>query len=125
MLFDIEGYYQALEHGCKMAAVSCRRTCSLEKLTDQKVSKSFLYFGGMGLFCTKIYEAEAERSYQGSSLRSSTFLEDSRRVEGDDVDTAHLLSYHHDEGCQGGTTNTRNGEEFEEAREEIAGRAEA
>ena len=36
-----------------------------------------------------------------------------------DVDSAHLLPYHHDTRCLRSTADPRNGEKFNEAREEV------
>lgn len=41
--------------------------------------------------------------------------EDSRGVESNDVNAAHLLGNHDREGCEGSTTNAGDGKELDEA----------
>lgn len=47
-------------------------------------------------------------------------LEDSRGVEGDDVDTAHLLTDHDDEGSERGSANTGDSEQLDETGHVVA-----
>ena len=50
-------------------------------------------------------------------VTSAGIVEDRGGVEGDDVDTAHLLGQHDSEGSAGRPAHTRNSEEFDEARD--------
>lgn len=63
----------------------------------------------------EVDSTEDERERQGLVLAGTCFLEDGGRVEGDDVDTAHLLGNHDGEGGQSRTPHTGDGEELEEA----------
>ena len=60
-------------------------------------------------------EAETERADQGSELGETSVDEDGGGVEGDDVDTAHLLGNHDGESSQVGTADSGDGEELSEA----------
>ena len=68
----------------------------------------------------EVDETESERSEQGIQVIGSSVYEDSRRVESDDVDAAHLLSQHDCEGGASCTSDTGNCEEFDEAGDVIA-----
>ena len=57
-------------------------------------------------------ETETERTDESLEVVETGLLEDSGGVEGDDVDTAHLLGQHDGEGSEGGAANTGDGEEL-------------
>jgi len=59
--------------------------------------------------------SETESGTEGGDFRETSLTENSRRVVGDDVDTTELLHEHDDTGCEGSTTVTRDGEEFDDS----------
>ena len=63
----------------------------------------------------EVDETESERRPQSLLWRSAGVDEDGRGVEGNDVDTAHLLRKHDGERGQGGAADTRNGEQLDES----------
>ena len=63
----------------------------------------------------EIDEAEAEGGEQSLQAASSGVDKDRRGVEGDDVDTTHLLRQHDGKGSQRRTAYTRDCEELNEA----------
>ena len=68
----------------------------------------------------EIDETESERGKQGIQIASTSVHEDSRGVESDDVDTAHLLSQHDRERSASCTSDTGNREELNEAGDIVA-----
>lgn len=64
-----------------------------------------------------VHKTKAPRRKQGLLSRVPGFNEDGRGVESDDIDAAHLLSNHDNEGGEGSAAHTWNGEELIEARE--------
>lgn len=62
----------------------------------------------------EVDQAKPKTSHQSHVVGSSGLLEHSTRVEGDDVDTAHLLGDHDDKRGQRRATETGDGEEFDE-----------
>ena len=59
----------------------------------------------------EVDQSEAHGGNQSSKLAETCILEHSGRVESDDVDAAKLLSKHDREGGDGGSSDSRNGEE--------------
>lgn len=53
-------------------------------------------------------------------IAGAGLLENRRRVERDDIRTAHLLSQHDDKRSKSGTSDSGNGEKFDEASDVIA-----
>lgn len=68
----------------------------------------------------EVDQAEAEGGEEGIQIAGASFDEDGGRVEGYNVDTAHLLRQHNGEGSQGGAADTRDCEELDEAGEVVA-----
>ena len=67
----------------------------------------------------EVYQAEAERGDKGFFVRSATFSEDCRAVEGYDVYTAHLLRNHNYTRSLRCAAYTGDSKEFDEAGEEV------
>ncbi len=67
----------------------------------------------------KVHEAKAETGEQGRDIVGSGFCEDGAGVEGDDVDTTHLLCDHYNARCLGCTAQARDGEKLHEACEHV------
>ena len=63
----------------------------------------------------EVDETEAEGGEEGVQVGGSSLGEDGGGVEGDDVDTAHLLSEHDHERRQSRAADTGDGEELDEA----------
>ena len=68
----------------------------------------------------EVHETETEGGEQCLQPASTSVDEDGRRVECNNVDTAHLLSQHHSERGAGGTSDTGNSEQFDEAGNVVA-----
>ena len=68
----------------------------------------------------EVDEAEAPGREQRLQVVGVGLFEDGGRVEGDDVDAAHLLGEHDDPGGEGGAPDARDGEEFDEAGDVVA-----
>ena len=60
----------------------------------------------------KVDGSETEGRVQGLSRGRSSSDKDGRRVEGDDVDTAHLLTEHDNSGGDRGSSNSGDGEQL-------------
>lgn len=60
-------------------------------------------------------QPETETAQHGLELAIAGLLKDGGAVEGDDVDSAHLLGDHDRESGQSSTAHARDGEEFDEA----------
>ena len=68
----------------------------------------------------EVDETKAERGKQGVQIVSTSVDEHGRGIESDDVDTAHLLCQHDGEGSASCTSDTWNGEKFDETCDIIA-----
>lgn len=67
----------------------------------------------------EVDETKSEGGPESLVVCEARVLEDGRRVERDDVDTAHLLSNHDCERSQGGPTDSWDSEELDEAGEDV------
>jgi hypothetical protein len=61
----------------------------------------------------KVDKTESERCYECVVSGGAGFLEDGRRVEGNNVDATHLLGDHDNKRGQGGSSQAGDGEEFD------------
>lgn len=68
----------------------------------------------------EIHQTETPGGEQSAYVACACLYEDGGRVEGDDVDAAHLLGQHDHERGEGGATHAGDGEEFHEARDVVA-----
>lgn len=68
----------------------------------------------------EVYEAETEGGEECVEGIGSVLLKHRRRVEGDDVDSAHLLRDHDRERGEGRAANSRNREKLDKARDVVA-----
>lgn len=67
----------------------------------------------------EVNSAETEGREQCLLLRGSSKNEDGRGVEGDDVDSAHLLTEHDNSRCDSSSSNTGNREELHSSSEVV------
>jgi len=77
--------------------------------------------GPQGRECEEeVDESEAERSPQRSIRGEPRVHENCRRVKGNDVDSAHLLTKHDNKRGQSRASDTRDSEELDEATNVVA-----
>lgn len=95
---------------------SQERPCHLREGKEEQAASSV---GVDGPDCRpgedEVDDTEAEGGDQGGLLGGTAFLEDGGGVECDDVDAAHLLGDHDDEGGESCAADAGDGEELSEA----------
>ena len=113
--------------GCQVSADQSTKTSGKERPRHVWERKEQKGPATEGINCPDCWESkyeidksETEGCEQSLVIAKPRIDKDRRRVEGNDVDTAHLLGNHDREGGKSGPANTRDGEELNETSDIVA-----